>query len=143
MKIAPAYLDSTFKAEEYDGLIWLSSMICAAPTFQPKQASYGLSQPIFVVVEGLFWFAQSIRSGTRTYFESTPVDRQQAMLHALEHEAAPDSFPANYRFGMEEWHDPAQASQLDKWIDRNDDANTTYLWNLARAHRFEIETLIA
>lgn len=143
MKVAPAYLDSIFKAADYDGLAWISSMICAADSFQPRHATYGISQPLFVLVEGLLWFAQGVRSGVCTYFESTPVERRQAMLRALDHEAAPDGFLANYRFGAEACKDPAQASSLDNWIDRNDDANTRYLWGLARLHRSEIEALIA
>jgi hypothetical protein len=143
LKVAPAYLDNVFKTGDDDGLAWLSSMVCAADTFQPRHATYGLSQPLFVLVEGLLWFAQSVRSGVRTYFESTPVERQQAMLHALDREAAPESFSANYRFGTEAWQDPAKMSSLDDWIDRNDDANTKFLWGLARLHRSEIEALIA
>lgn len=143
MKVAPAYLDSMFGAANDDGLAWLSSMICSADTFRPEHSSYGLSQPIFVLVEGLLWFAQSTRSGVHTYFEATPVERQQVMLNALEQEGAPEGFSTNYRLGTEAWRDPIQATDLDRWIDRNDETNTKFLWSLARAHRSEIESLIA
>ena len=89
------------------------------------------------------WFAQSARSGVRTYFEATPVERQQVMLNALKQEGAPEGFSTNYRLGAEAWRDPTQATDRDRWIDRNDEANTEFLWGLARAHRSEIESLIA
>jgi|UPI000648A44D hypothetical protein len=143
IRVAPAYLDSQFDAAEYDGLAWLSSMICASDAFRPEHPTYGLSQSLFLLVEGLSWFAQAARSGVRTYFEATPVERQQAMLRALEHEAAPDDLLDNYRSGISAWRDPVLTADLDRWIDRSDEANTRYLWSLARAHRPEIEALIA
>jgi hypothetical protein len=65
------------------------------------------------------------------------------MLRALEHEAAPDDLLDNYRSGISAWRDPVLTADLDRWIDRSDEANTRHLWSLARAHRPEIEALIA
>lgn len=112
IKIAPDYLDSTFHDATYDGLAWLSSSICAAEIFDINDAGYGLPQPLFVVVEGLSWFAQSVRSGVTTYFEATPFERQRMMLHALEKEGAPDEMTAKYRSGMTGWKEPASAADL-------------------------------
>jgi hypothetical protein len=143
IRVAPVYLDRIFDTAEYDGLTWLSSMICASEVFRPQHVTYGLPQPLFLLVEGLLWFAQSGRSGVRTYFEATPVDRQRAMLQALEHVAAPKDVLGNYQSGMEAWRDPFRTTNLDCWIDRNDEAITRYLWGLAKTHRPEIEALIA
>lgn len=141
IKIAPDYLDSTFHDATYDGLAWLSSSICAAEIFDIDDAGYGLPQPLFVLVEGLSWFALSVRSGVTTYFEATPFERQRMMLHAFEKEGAPDEMKAKYRSGMTSWKEPASAADLDCWIDQNDGANTLYLWHLARTHRQEIEAI--
>jgi hypothetical protein len=141
-KVAPAHLDSIFSAADYDGLSWLSSMICATDAFQAEHPTYGLPQPLFTLVEGLHLFAQGVRSGVFTYFEATPAERQQAMLRALQEESAPEGFAEHYRAGVEAWRDPTQSAVLDRWIDRNDELNTGFLWGLARANRAEIEAFI-
>jgi hypothetical protein len=143
IKVAPAYLDRIFDTADHDGLAWLSSMICASDAFGLKHPTYGLSTPLFLLVEGLLWSAQGARSGVRTYFEATPVERQRAMLGALEHQAAPEEVLDNYRFGMEVWRDPLRTADLDRWIDGNDETVARYLWALVRSHRPEIEALVA
>jgi hypothetical protein len=72
-----------FVAREYDGLVWLSALICGSEVFDPQEPAYGLEPPLFLFVEALAWFAQAIRSGVWTYFETTPVGRQQRMLALL------------------------------------------------------------
>ncbi|WP_395946041.1 hypothetical protein [Brevundimonas sp.] len=141
IKVAPADLDRVFHETTYEGLTWLSSRVCATEAFDTSDPTYGLSQPIFVLVEGLAWFAQSIRSGSATYFEATPIERQKLMVRALEEEGAPDPFAVKYMLGVTGWRDTTKAAELDSWIDLNDEANTVYLWRLARAHRQEIEAL--
>lgn len=142
MIIAPSYINRVFQDADYQGLVWLTSWICAADAFDMNAADYGLSQPLFVLVEGLSWFAHSARSGVITYFEATPPERQTAMLQALEAEGAPDQFAEKYRLGMNTWKNPTKAAELDRWLDENDEANNRYLWSLARAHRQELEAFV-
>jgi len=39
--VAPAYVDSLFAARDYDGLVWLSSLICGSDGFDLAVLSYG------------------------------------------------------------------------------------------------------
>ncbi len=81
--IASAYLDKTFSERDEASLAFLSSLVCGTQAFDERHAIYGLPPPLFLFVEDLLWFAQAWRSGSWTYFEATPPERQQAMLEAL------------------------------------------------------------
>lgn len=142
MKVALSFLNSLFRDRTYDGLTWLSTMICESTAFAPADADYGLPEPLLVVVEGLNWFAQGARSGSITYFEATPSARQQAMLAALK-ARMPGEFADQYEVGMRRWREPDGAALIDQWIDHADEQNTALLWELATANRAEIERLIA
>lgn len=62
----------------------LSSILCGSSHFRIEEPDYGLPRAIFAFCEVLLWFAQSERSGSNTYFEATPSNRQLALCDALE-----------------------------------------------------------
>jgi hypothetical protein len=136
--ISPAYLDSLFKARDETGLAWLSSVICGAPGFDQGQATYGLDPALFLIVEDLLWFAQSVRSGAWTYFEATGPDRQAAMLDRLAADAPP-GWSEHYAFGTAHWREAGSMTPLDRWIGERDRDNTAFLWNHLARHRGRLD----
>jgi hypothetical protein len=142
MKVAPTYLDAVYRDGTYEGVAWLSSMICGSGDIELSRPTYGLSDALFVIVEGLAWFAQSVRSGSTTYFEATSPDRQQAMLNALR-QYAPGDFADQYDKGIRSWRALDDLSYLDRWIERNDERNTALIWQIAQTYRPEIEGHLA
>jgi hypothetical protein len=140
--IAAAYLDKMFSERDEAGLAFLSSVICGAQAFDQRHATYGLPSPLFLFVEGLLWFAQSWRSGSWTYFEATPVERQQAMLEELRSHA-PTGWADQYAFGMRHWHDTERLGALDTWLERQDKANSEFLWDHLAQHRAVLEGILA
>jgi len=133
--VSPAYLDTLCKAREYEGLNWISAALCGSPSFDEMHATYGLPKPLFLLVESLAWFAQGVRSGARTYFEATPLERQQAMLEMLKREDFPADFAERYAFGASNWQDSKHLASLDTWLDRNDETNNQILWRLVERNR--------
>src|SRR5579872_2763727 len=112
-KFSSRYWDSVFKSRAYEQLVELSSALCGCSAFRVTDADYGLPREAFAFVEGLLWFAQAQRSGVWTYFESTPLPRQSAMLSALETCSAPSGFAEHYALAMREWTTEAKADQVD------------------------------
>jgi hypothetical protein len=96
---------------------------------------------MFLLVEGLAWFAQSARSGAWTYFESTPVPRQRAMHEALSAEA-PQSFAERYAQGMRGWRNETEMADLDDWIESADETNNKWLWTIAEKNRSSLDRLV-
>ena len=139
--VTRSYLDGLFANRDYEGLVWLSSMICGSSGFDLQHPSYGLSRSLFLFVESLFWFAQSSRSGVWTYFEATPATRQQNMLEALR-ELGPTGFDEQYGIGMGEWTNVEQAAGVDKWLWENEHTNNAFLWQLAEQNRAAMDVLV-
>jgi hypothetical protein len=136
--IAPAYLDRMFSERDEASLTLLSSVICGAQAFDRGHATYGLPSSLFLFVEGLLWFAQSWRSGSWTYFEATPLERQQAMLEELRTHA-PKGWADQYAFGMRHWQDTERLSALDTWLEGRDKANSEFLWDHLAQYRAILE----
>jgi hypothetical protein len=139
--VTRSYVQGLFSNRDYEGLVWLSSALRGSSAFDLRLATYGLPRALFLFVESLTWFAQSLRSGAWTYFEAAPHARQQEMLAALR-DFAPEGFDQQYGAGMKVWEDPAQAADLDTWLEQNDDQNNAFLWRLAEQNRAIIDTLL-
>ena len=131
---SPRYWDSLFSSRTYEGLVSISSALCAAAEFSIEEVEYGLPRVAFMFVEGLCWFAQATRSGVWTYYEATPAPRQAAMLEALE-ASAPAGFAARYRTGMRDWMNESEMEKLDSWMKDHDAQNNSWLWSIAEQHR--------
>src|SRR5437868_8075886 len=123
--VTRSYLDTLFANRDYEGLVWLSSMICGSSGFDLQHPTYGLSRSLFLFVESLFWFAQSSRSGVWTYFEATPATRQQNMLEALR-ELGPAGFAEQYGLGMGEWTNVEQAAEVENGSGRTNTPTTRF-----------------
>ena len=133
-KFSPRYLETLFTPSRYENLVEISSFLSGSVSFATEKEDYGLELPLFALIEGLAWFAQSMRSGAWTYFESTPTERQGRMLEALE-SLAPDGFAAHYALGMSSWQDEVAMRKLDNWVEEHDSENNKWLWRIAEAHR--------
>lgn len=133
-KYAISYIDRLLEGDSYDDLVQLSSAICSSPRFASAAPDYGLPTFAFLFVEVLCWFAQSIRSGANTYYEATPIARQDALAAALRTHAPP-AFAEFFERGMTTWRDESEIDAVNMWIDVNDDAANTWLRRLAKDHR--------
>ena len=133
-RFAVSYIDSILADGNYNSLVEISTIVCSSSRFSAYAPDYQLPQPIFLFGETLLWFAQAIRSGVSTYYEATPIARQEAMHDALL-ALAPAHYATSYRIGMEAWKDPARMSQLDAWIEEHDKLTNSWLRTLANSHR--------
>jgi len=140
--ISPSYIDGLFRERDYGGLVWISSLISGSDAAKLQEPDYGLPQPLFLFVESLSWFAQAIRSGAWTYYESTPDTRQKVLLTAYEADG-PKGFSQRYAQGMSGWKNPTEMADLDAWIEKTDNENNKWLWELASKNRSLIEALIS
>jgi hypothetical protein len=138
--VASAYLDKTFSERDEASLAFLSSLVCGTQAFDQRHAIYGLPPPLFLFVEDLLWFAQAWRSGSWTYFEATPSERQQAMLDALRTDA-PKGWSDRYASGMRRWQEVESLRALDAWMMQQDQANSEFLWDHLARHRAILEGL--
>jgi hypothetical protein len=138
--VSANYVESLFVAREYQGLVWLSSLICGSEAFEPQDPAYGLEPPLFLFVETLAWSAQAIRSGVWTYFEATPIERQQRMLAHLK-TMGPLELGERYESAMRVWRNPASVAAIDEWIAENEQQNNDFLWTLAAQNRLLINQL--
>src|SRR5437868_13704764 len=141
-KFSSAYWDALYSSEDYSKLAEISSLFCASEVFHSGEPDYGFPQPIFTFVESLLWFAQANRTGVWTYYEATPISRQQAMLSALKSEA-PDEFTKYYALGMRDWRDEVKIKSVDNWIKDHDAYHNRWLHHMAKKHRTAIEELCA
>ena len=133
-KFAQAYLDTLFSEPEFQKLVEIAGYFYSSEEYSRDVPDYGLPQPAFVFQETLIWFSQAIRSGVWTYYEATPRGRQDAMHHALEHEAPP-GYAATYSLGMETCQDNVKRQEVDEWIAAHENDCNLWLWRLANRYR--------
>ena len=133
-RYADSYINQLMARSDYEAMIDLQGILMSGAGMATNMPSYGLPSIVFVFVETIHWYAQSVRSGAWTYFESTPNDRQAAMYQALE-SFAPSGFAERYRYGSENWNDPEKMKELDRWIDESDEACVSWLAGLQRRNR--------
>ena len=139
-KFSQAYLDQLFSASDVSKFVEINGYLCGSDTYDRSQPTYGFPGPIFVFVESLVWFSQSIRSGAWTYHEATPPLRQAAMLQALR-EHAPEELVLQFAGGMKDWRNMSKIAQVDEWIRAREDVCNRWLWHLLLDHRPAIELL--
>jgi hypothetical protein len=129
-RFAPEYWADLFRRGSYEDLVQITSFLCGAGAYDPSKDDYGLGLGPFLLVESLNWFAQSIRSGSITYFEATLDSRQKLMARALSSHA-PAGFAEQYEAGVRAWQAGKSLSAVDAWVDQNDAANNAWLRLLA------------
>jgi len=139
--ISSDYLQRLCTAREYEGLVWISGVLCGSSQFSLDDPAYGLPSAAFEVVERLAWFAQGTRSGSWTYFESTPPERQRYMLRTLKADASHPAFGEHYEIGMRDWRTPSSLGSMDKWLDANDELNNSMIWQVICANRELLQRL--
>lgn len=137
IRFAPAYLEALFSPGKYENLVEIASLLQASSSFSAQKDDYGLGIYLFALVESLTWFAQSLRSGAWTYFESTPIPRQDRMCSSLA-VLAPPGFAEQYKLGATRWRDQVAMRDLDRWMEKHDDENNLWLWRLAQEQRASV-----
>ena len=133
-------IDQLLESSDYMTLVELQAIIFGLPKCSHSLPDYGLPIPAFVFVEALTWFAQANRSGVWTYFEATTIERQEAMLSALQLFGAP-SFAEKYQFGIANWQDIKEMKTLDCWMAETDNICTVWLRELLTHHSQELQPL--
>jgi hypothetical protein len=128
------YVDKLLAVADYGPLAELSAIAWGSPMFSRNAPEYGLPRPLFVVVEGLCWLSQAIRSGVWTYYEATPRARQDAMCKALR-ERAPGDVADFYERGMTDWEDEDKMRAVDQWIEANEGPLLHWLRDFAVENR--------
>jgi hypothetical protein len=58
------------------------------------------------------------------------------------HDLAPVGFDEQYAAGMRGWTDAAQADEVDKWLEQNEEKNDAFLWQLLEQNREMIDALL-
>jgi hypothetical protein len=129
-RFSQQYLATLFQPGGYEKLAEIAALLCGSDVYDQQATDYGLGAKLFLLVEGLHWFAAANRSGSVTYFESSRADRQRLMLTELQAEAPP-GFATHYELGINQWEEPAAMRQLDAWLDSHDQAGHIWLWALA------------
>lgn len=129
-RFSQKYLAGLFEPDKYENLVEINALLSGSDAYEPTAIDYGLGSKLFLLLEGLTWFASAHRSGSVTYFESTRRDRQTLMLAELLEET-PTGFATHYELGMSGWRDAATTRQIDAWLDSHDRAGHTWLWALS------------
>ena len=135
------YLDGLISSDTHRALVQISSLLCACDRFSKSERDYALPQSLFVLVETLAWEAQSWRSGAWTYYEATPLERQDAMQGALE-AIAPLPLAHCYAKGRRIWRDERAIRAVDDWIKSHQHEVIGWLQSLMRANRATIGKLV-
>ena len=82
-RFSQQYLAGLFEPGKYQNLAEITALLCGSDAYDPTAVDFGLGSKLFLLVEGLNWFASTSRSGSVTYFESARHDRQTLMLAEL------------------------------------------------------------
>jgi hypothetical protein len=131
------YVAQLVAQRDYGALVDLQGIALGWDCFDVNDPSFGLPQPLFVVFEILTWLAQADRSGVWTYYEATPVQRQDRVLVALEALRAAE-LRHQYFYGKEHWRIAEAVSQLDNWIRENEQLMINWAFTVLAAHPDEL-----
>jgi hypothetical protein len=141
-KYSEPYVDKLLEGTDFGDLVGLSQCLCSSRQFIVSSQNYGLPQSAFVFVETLRWFAQAIRSGVWTYYESTQPLHQTSTRAALKAHA-PKDFAVWYSRGMADWEDEEKIPAVDQWMEANESTANEWLRVHANTHRHLVLELTA
>ena len=139
--LSAAYLEDLFRERSLDKLAEISALSCGCRAFDKGATDYGLPGRLFLFVECLGWISQSLRSGSWTYFEATPVARQQLMLKRLREDGLP-TLGDRYAESMSNWRDASKISSVDKWLEAHEAVIEAWLWDCAIAARADFGAIL-
>jgi len=131
------YVAQLVAQHDYGALVDLQGIALGWDRFDASDPSFGLPQPLFAVFEVLTWLAQADRSGVWTYYEATPVQRQDRVLDALEALRAAE-LRHQYLYGKEHWRMVEAVGQLDSWISKNEQSTINWAFTVLAAHPHEL-----
>lgn len=141
-RFSDTYIDRLIASGKYDALTELQGIFWGWSGLSSDHPQYRLPPAVFVFVETLNWFSQAIRSGTWTYFEVTPTERQLVMFAELQR-IGPPEFADQYKQGSEHWLVQEKMVDLDRWVSANESVCDQWLFDLLRQNRKELRALYA
>lgn len=113
------YVAQLLAQHDYGALVDLQGIALGWAGFEADDPSFGWPQPIFAVFEMLTWLAQADRSGAWTYYEATPILRQECAIVTLNMLKAAE-LRSQYIYGKEHWQNARAIVELDSWIGKNE-----------------------
>jgi hypothetical protein len=134
IRYAESYLDQILNAEHGERLVELLCAIGGRPEYDCTAGDLGLPEPAFLLMECSQWMAQSLRSGVWTYYEATPLNRQNACLKVIQN-YAPAEWADMYSRGMADWRSDKTMKLIDDWMFRQMDAMDAWRQAFAEANR--------
>ncbi len=137
-----AYIDRLISSKGFLELVELQGIFFGWSGCDFNLPNFGFHSSVFTFNESLTWFSQAIRSGVWTYYEATPIERQEAMFAALQIHA-PIEFSKQYKYGIEHWKDVERIESLDSWIEDNEFMCNEWLFDLLLKNRHELSTFYA
>lgn len=136
-RYSPQYVAQLVAQHDYSALVDLQGIALGWDRFDATNPSFGWPQPIFAVFEILTWLAQADRSGVWTYYEATPVPRQDCVVAALEALQA-DELRHQYSYGRDHWRIAEAIGQLDNWLSENERSTIGWAFSVLGAHPDEL-----
>ena len=110
IEFADSYIDRLFAERDLLGLYHIITVM---------EQDRALPEEFWLFRRLREW-AGSSRSGIWQYYESLPEEEFERMVQALDRFGLAD-IAERYRFGREAWNEPAQAEDLDDWIDAHEE----------------------
>ncbi len=118
-RFSESYVENLFAQKDLTGLHHLISVV---------ERDRGLPKQCWLFCRLLEWEG-STRSGVWQYYEGIPRCEYEKIVEALD-EAGLRQLSAKYRYGMAAWNTNDRASDLDKWIDNNQEMIAAALMQL-------------
>lgn len=131
------YVAQLLAQHDYGALVDLQGIALGWAGFEAKKPSCGWPQPIFAVLEMLTWLAQADRSGVWTYYEATPIPRQECAIVTLDMLNAAE-LQHQYIYGKEYWRNAEAVGELDSWISKNEQPIIEWAFAVLAAHPAEL-----
>ncbi len=141
-KYSLQYIEQLLDRGDLHSLVKLYNALCSWVAFTRDKTDYGFPRPIFAFVEIMGWSGTHFRSRIPTYYETTPLARQEATLQALI-DLAPEALTNAYRRGMLAGRDEGEIDIVDDWIELNEEIVNQWLWTLLRRNRQQVDDLLA
>lgn len=131
------YVAQLLAQHDYDALVDLQGIASGWAGFDAGDSSFGWPRPVFAVFEMLTWLAQADRSGVWTYYEATPIPRQECAIVTLDMLKAAE-IRHQYDYGKEHWQNAEAIGELDSWIGKNEQTIIEWAFAVLAAHSAEL-----
>ena len=131
------YVAQLLAQHDYGALVDLQGIALGWAGFEADDPSFGWPHPIFAVFEMLTWLAQADRSGVWTYYEATPIPRQECAIVTLDMLKAAE-LRHQYVYGKGYWQNAEAIRKLDNWIGKSEQAIIEWAFAVLAVHPAEL-----